>query len=67
MVQKDHSPKEPGEPPQLGDAWWKAALSEGDDGFICAEFQENSLPSSDDEKGNKKLKKEKPEGSVKDE
>lgn len=28
---------------------------------------QNNLPSSDDEKGNKKLKKEKPEGSVKDE
>jgi small subunit ribosomal protein S1 len=47
MVQKDHSQKIPGEPPQLGDAWWKAALSEGNDGFICAEFQEDSQPSSD--------------------
>ena len=28
---------------------------------------QNYLPSSDDEKGNKKLKNEKPEGSVKDE
>ena len=45
MVQKDHSQKIPSEPPQLGDAWWKAALSEGDNGFICAEFQEDSLPS----------------------
>ena len=47
MVQKDHSQKMPGEPPQLGDAWWKAALSEGDDGFIGAELQEVSQPSSD--------------------
>jgi len=47
MVQKDHSQKIPSEPPPLGDAWWKAALSEGDDGFICAEFQEDSLPSSE--------------------
>jgi len=47
MVQKDHSQKIPSEPPQLGDAWWKAALSEGDDGFIRAEFQEDSLPSSE--------------------
>jgi len=47
MVQKDHSQKIPSEPPQLGDAWWKAALSEGDDGFICAEFQKDSLPSSE--------------------
>ncbi len=47
MVQKDHSQKIPGEPPQLGDAWWKAALSEGDDGFIGAEFQEDSLSSSE--------------------
>ena len=47
MVQKDHSQKIPGEPPQLGDAWWKAALSEGDDGFIGAEFQEECQLSSE--------------------
>ncbi len=47
MVQKGHSQKIPSEPPKLGDAWWKAALSEGDDGFICAEVQEDSQPSSE--------------------
>ncbi len=47
MVQKDHSQKIPGETPQLGDAWWKAALSEGDNGFIGAEFQEDSQPPSE--------------------
>ena len=46
MVQKDHSQKIPGEPPQLGDAWWKAALSEGDDGFIGAEFPKDCQLSS---------------------
>ncbi len=46
MVQKDHSPKGPGEPPQLGDAWWKAALSEVDDGFAGTEFQKDPLYSS---------------------
>jgi len=47
MVQKDHSRKIPSESPPLGDAWWKAALSEGDDGFIGAEFQEDSQPYSE--------------------
>jgi len=47
MVQKDQSPKVPGEPPQLGDAWWKAALSEVDDGFAGTEFLEDPLYTSE--------------------
>lgn len=47
MVQKDHSQETPGEPPQLGDSWWKAALSEEEAGFTSTEFQEDSQPSSE--------------------
>jgi len=47
MVQEDHSQETPGEIPQLGDSWWKAALSEGEVGFTSTEFQEDSQPSSE--------------------
>lgn len=47
MVHRDNSQKILSEPPQLGDAWWKSALSEGDDGFKGAEFLEDSQPSSE--------------------
>ena len=47
MVQKDYSQETPGEPPQLGDSWWKAALSEVEAGFTSTEFQEDSQPSSE--------------------
>jgi ribosomal protein S1 len=30
MVQSDQFPNKPEEPPDLGDSWWKAALSEGE-------------------------------------
>jgi small subunit ribosomal protein S1 len=45
MVQKDRSQEMSSEPPQLGDSWWKAALSEGEDGFVEADFsQESEVP-----------------------
>ncbi|MCJ7717184.1 MAG: S1 RNA-binding domain-containing protein [Anaerolineales bacterium] len=47
MVQKDHSQETLGEPPQLGDSWWKAALSEVEAGFTSAEVQEDTQPSSE--------------------
>lgn len=47
MVQdgQDHSGS--GEPPQLGDSWWKAALSEGDDKFNQSLDQDDSEYSPD--------------------
>ncbi len=33
MVQNDQFPNNPGKPPELGDSWWKAALSEGEAGL----------------------------------
>ncbi len=47
MVQKDHSQKVQGEPPQLGDSWWEAALSDGEEKFEGADLQEESQPSPD--------------------
>jgi small subunit ribosomal protein S1 len=47
MVQKDHSQKVQGEPPQLGDSWWKAALSDGEEKLEGADLQEESQPSPD--------------------
>ena len=45
MVQSDQFPKKPGEPPDLGDSWWKAALSEGeaDLGSDCVPDDEHLL------------------------
>jgi len=47
MVQKDHSQKVQSEPPQLGDSWWKAALSDGEEKFEGADLQEESQPPPD--------------------
>jgi small subunit ribosomal protein S1 len=48
MVQKDHSQDISSEPPQLGDSWWKAALSEGEEGIVEADFQEEFFTSPED-------------------
>ena len=38
MVQDDQVNNGVGEPLQLGDSWWKAALSEGEDSHINVTF-----------------------------
>lgn len=43
MVHKDHNSKLDDDPPQLGDSWWKAALSEGDQGFNEGDYLKESL------------------------
>jgi len=48
MIQKDHSQNISSEPPQLGDSWWKAALSEGGEGVVEADLQEEFLTSPED-------------------
>ncbi len=47
MVQKDQSQKLQGEPPQLGDSWWEAALSDGEEKIEGTDLQEASQPSPD--------------------
>ncbi|MCK4800887.1 MAG: S1 RNA-binding domain-containing protein [Anaerolineales bacterium] len=47
MVQKDQSQKLQGEPPQLGDSWWEAALSDGEEKIEGTDLQEESQPSPD--------------------
>lgn len=42
MVQEDHSLKMAGNPPQLDDSWWKAALSDGEERFKGVEIEEFS-------------------------
>ena len=42
MVQEDHLQKVPGDPPQLDDSWWKAALSDGEERFKGVEIEESA-------------------------
>ncbi len=39
MVQDDQLHNIPEEPPDLGDSWWKAALSEGEEDMSLGESQ----------------------------
>jgi small subunit ribosomal protein S1 len=46
MVQDDQFPMNSGEPPELGDSWWTAALAEGEAGLLGVEFPlEERFPS----------------------
>ena len=47
MVHDDQVHSGSGEPPPLGDSWWKAALSEGEENFNIAFDQDDSEESSD--------------------
>ena len=50
MVHEDQSHNHSGEPPQLGDSWWKAALSEGEEKL---QGVETDLPSQVSSEGQK--------------
>ena len=50
MVHEDHSHNHSGDPPQLGDSWWKAALSEGEKRY---QGVEKDHPSQVSPEGNK--------------
>ena len=47
MVHDDQVHSNSGEPPQLGDSWWEAALSEGEDNINLAFEQDDSEESPD--------------------
>jgi small subunit ribosomal protein S1 len=47
MVHEDQSKNHTGEPAQLGDSWWKAALSEGEERYQGAESDQQSLTPSE--------------------
>jgi small subunit ribosomal protein S1 len=49
MVHDDKFPNDSGEPPVLGDSWWKAALSEGEAGFISLEHPVKEVSARDSE------------------
>lgn len=55
MVHDDKFPNDSGEPPVLGDSWWKAALSEGEAGFISLEHPVEEVTLRDSEKGSPRL------------
>jgi small subunit ribosomal protein S1 len=49
MVHEDQSHNHSGDPPQLGDSWWKAALSEGEEGIQGVETAQSSQVPSEDQ------------------